>query len=45
MDATYAVGDVSDANSLKAALGAIREKAGHASMILYNAFKVEVKES
>lgn len=43
-DATYAIGDVADENNLKKAMSEIRESSGHASMILYNAAAVTVKD-
>jgi len=40
----YALGDVADESSLKKALSEIRESAGHAEIILYNAAAVSVKD-
>jgi short-subunit dehydrogenase len=40
IDATYAVADVANQDSLKKALLSIREKEGHAEVILYNAAAV-----
>lgn len=42
--AVYATADVADEMSLLAALSVIREKLGHADMILYNAAAVSVKD-
>jgi len=44
IEAVYATGDVAKGESLLKALGTIREKAGHAQMILYNAAAVRVKD-
>ena len=44
IDATYAVCDVSDEISLKKALSEIRQSAGHAEMILYNAAAISVRD-
>lgn len=41
---TYAIGDVSDVDSLKGAMFNIMEREGHADVILYNAAAVEVKD-
>ena len=42
IEATYAVGDVADEQSLKNALLSIKEKEGHAEVILYNAAALSV---
>lgn len=42
--ASYAVADVSDNDSLKNALLSIKEKEGHADVILYNAAAVSIKD-
>lgn len=44
IDAMYAVADVADTDSLKNALYAIRDKGGHAEVILYNAAAVSVMD-
>jgi short-subunit dehydrogenase len=44
IEAIYAVCDVADEVSLKNALSEIRQSAGHAEMILYNAAAVSVKD-
>lgn len=44
INAIYAVADVSNEQSLKAALLSIKEQKGHADMILYNAAAVSVKD-
>jgi short-subunit dehydrogenase len=44
IEAIYAVADVADAESLKNALFAIRDKEGHAEVILYNAAAVSVMD-
>jgi len=44
IDSFYVAGDIADENSLKTILGKIRDKAGHASMILYNAAAVGVRD-
>lgn len=44
IQALYAIADVADENQLKKALSEIREKEGHAEMILYNAAAVSVKD-
>jgi len=44
ISATYAVADVAKADSLKDALLSIRDKEGHAEVILYNAAAVSVKD-
>ncbi len=44
IEAFYAVGDVADEASLNKALSEIRESAGHADMILYNAAGVSIKD-
>lgn len=44
IDATYAVGDVANEESLKNALFQIKVKEGHAEVIVYNAAAVTVKD-
>lgn len=44
ISATYEVADVADENSLKSALLTIREKEGHAEVILYNAAAFSVMD-
>ena len=44
IEAQYAVADVANEDSLKSALFQIRETAGHANMILYNAAGVSVRD-
>ncbi|MDX1902910.1 MAG: SDR family NAD(P)-dependent oxidoreductase [Thermonemataceae bacterium] len=44
IEAIYTVADVADANSLKNALFSIRNKEGHAEVILYNAAAVSVMD-
>lgn len=44
IEATYAVGDVANPDSLKNALLHIKEKEGHAEAIIYNAAAVSVKD-
>ncbi|GAB4346944.1 MAG: SDR family NAD(P)-dependent oxidoreductase [Flammeovirgaceae bacterium] len=44
ISATYAVADVANAESLQNALFSIRDKEGHAEMILYNAAAVSVMD-
>lgn len=44
ISATYEVADAADENSLKSALLTIREKEGHAEVILYNAAAVSVMD-
>lgn len=44
IQAMYALADVADESQLKNALSEIREKEGHAEMILYNAAAVSVKD-
>lgn len=44
IEAIYEIGDASNENSLKRALFSIKERKGHADMILYNAAAVSVKD-